>query len=578
MKKTIEDLLVEKGLGAAKVEYATEKKSGSEIEVVFKIDEGPKIRVAEVEFIGSPKLPQSTLREALKENKPHSIFSWIGGKDAYKQGKVAEDLAEIKKKLQEFGYMEAVVGEPRVEEVSRRTFWPFSKKRTMYRLIIPVEAGFRYMVGDIKVEGNKAFRTEGILSRIKFKKGEIYKASIREKSLEDLSELFREYGYLYAQAVPVETLDPKAKVVNVTYQIMEGDICFLHRLDFKGNVFTKDKVIRREIMIREGDVFRFNLFKDSVLRVKQLGLVDLEKDPDIRPSPEDPSQFDVTMPVKELQRNNIQLSAGYSGYDGTFIAASYETVNFLGAGETLNLTAQYGKRIKNYSFGFTEPYLFDRPISAGFNIYDRYLNYYELYNRKGRGVDLTVNARLLGYLRGSLTYGFEYVDILISKLRLYGISRDVRHGPLLHELAVPLDLPLDHRQPADSELRDALFGLPEIRRDLPGGRSPLIQAPAGIHPLPADHPRLLLAFDRLPCRGLLYQAAPGHDDAVLGAVFPRRRAEHPRLRSLHDRPPVPVGNAPGGRKNAGHELRIHLGSRRTDLPDSLPRPGERLGR
>jgi len=430
VKKTIEDLLVEKGLGAAKVEYATEKKSGSEIEVVFKIDEGPKIRVAEVEFIGSPKLPQSTLREALKENKPHSIFSWIGGKDAYKQGKVAEDLAEIKKKLQEFGYMEAVVGEPRVEEVSRRTFWPFSKKRTMYRLIIPVEAGFRYMVGDIKVEGNKAFRTEGILSRIKLKKGEIYKASIREKSLEDLSELFREYGYLYAQAVPVETLDPKAKVVNVTYQIMEGDICFLHRLDFKGNVFTKDKVIRREIMIREGDVFRFNLFKDSVLRVKQLGLVDLEKDPDIRPSPEDPSQFDVTMPVKELQRNNIQLSAGYSGYDGTFIAASYETVNFLGAGETLNLTAQYGKRIKNYSFGFTEPYLFDRPISAGFNIYDRYLNYYELYNRKGRGVDLTVNARLLGYLRGSLTYGFEYVDITVSEsygsykeyLEMYGMG------------------------------------------------------------------------------------------------------------------------------------------------------------
>jgi len=430
VKKTIEDLLAEKGLGAAKVEYETEKKSNSEIEVIFKIDEGPKIRIAEVLFVGSPKLPQSALREALKENKPHSILSWIGGKDAYKQAKIADDLAEVKKALQENGYMEAVVGEPTVEEVTRKTFWPFSRKRTMVRLNIPVEAGFRYMVGDIKVEGNQAFRTEGILSRIKFKKGEIYRASVREKSLEDISELFRDYGYLYAQAYPVETLDPKAKVVNVTYQIAEGEICFLRRLDFTGNLFTKDKVIRREIMLREGDVFRFPLFKDSVLRVKQLGLVDLEKDPDIKPSAEDPNQFDVLMPVKELQRNNIQFSAGYSGYDGTFIAASYETVNFLGAGETLNLTAQYGKRTKNYSFGFTEPYLFDRPVSAGFNIYDRYLNYYELYNRKGRGIDLTMNARLKGYLRGSLTYGFEYVDISVSEsygsykeyLEMYGMG------------------------------------------------------------------------------------------------------------------------------------------------------------
>jgi len=430
VKKTIEDLLAEKGLGAAKVEYETEKKGGGEIEVLFKIDEGPKVRVAEVLFVGSPKLPQSTLREALKENKPHGLLSWIEGKDAYKPAKIADDLAAVKTALQENGYMEAVVGEPNVEEVSRGTIWPFSRKRKMVRLSVPVEAGFRYTVGEVKVEGNKAFRTEGIAARINFKKGDIYRATVREKSLEDLGELFRDYGYLYAQAIPVETLDPKAKVVNVTYQIVEGEMCFLRRLDFKGNIFTKDKVIRREIMLREGDVFRFTMFKDSILRVKQLGLVDMEKDPEIRPSDENPNQFDVTMSVKELQRNNIQFSAGYSGYDGTFIAASYETVNFLGAGETLNLTAQYGKRTKNYSFGFTEPYLFDRPISAGFNIYDRYLNYYDLYNRKGRGVDLTLNARLLGYLRGSITYGFEYVDISVSEsyssykeyLEMYGMG------------------------------------------------------------------------------------------------------------------------------------------------------------
>ncbi len=391
VKKTIEDLLFEKGLGGRQSRIRDHrKKEPSEVEVLFKIDEGPKVRIAEVEFSGSPKLPQSVLREALKENKPHSLLSWVMGKDTYKQGKLADDLAGVKKAFQENGYMEAVIGEPKTDEVVKGTFWPFSKKRKMVRLTIPVEAGFRYKVGEIKVEGNKTFKTSGIMTQIPFKKGEIYNTAVREKSVEDLGELFRNFGYLYAQILPVETLDPKTKVVNVTYQIAEGEICFLRKIDFKGNVFTKDKVIRREILLREGDVFMvFGFFKDSVLRVKQLGLVDLEKDPEIIPDPENPTQFDVTVAVTELQRNNIQFTAGYSGYEGTFVAAGYQTVNFLGAGETLDITAQYGKRIRNYSFGFTEPYLFDRPISAGFNIYDRYLIYYDLYNRKGRGFDVT---------------------------------------------------------------------------------------------------------------------------------------------------------------------------------------------
>jgi outer membrane protein insertion porin family len=144
VKKTIEDLLFEKGLGAAKVEVETSKKGKSEVEILFKIDEGPKVRIAEILFVGSPKLPQSTLREALKENKPHALISWVMGKDTYKQGKLTDDLAAIKTAYNENGYMEATVGQPKVEDVTRKTFWPFSKKQKMVRLSIPVEAGFQY--------------------------------------------------------------------------------------------------------------------------------------------------------------------------------------------------------------------------------------------------------------------------------------------------------------------------------------------------------------------------------------------------------------------------------------------------
>jgi len=161
-----------------------------------------------------------------------------------------------------------------------------------------------------------------------------------------MGEMYRNFAFIYAQIVPVENLDPKNKVVNVTFNINEGEVAFLRRLNFAGNTFTKDKVLRREMMLREGDRFSLAMFKDSILRVKQLGLVDIDKEPDIKPDPENPNQIDVNLNVKELQKNNIQFSAGYSGYEGTFVAFSYSTVNFLGGGETLDLTLQQGKGLK----------------------------------------------------------------------------------------------------------------------------------------------------------------------------------------------------------------------------------------
>ncbi len=409
VRETILNLLLEKGLHAAKVEVETSRRGKNELDVLFKVDEGPKVRVGEVEFVGLAKLPSSIPLEAMKSNRPHGLLTWVAGKDTYKENKLAEDLNLVKKKFQEYGYMEASVGEPRVENVSRKTI--FFRNQPMMKIVIPVKAGYRYLVGDITIEGNKAISSDYLRSLIKLKKDDVYSTKVREKSVESIGEVYRNIGYLYIQVIPVESLDPKNKRVNVTYNIMEGEIAYLHRLDFRGNTYTKDKVIRREMLLREGDRFSLALFKDSILRIKQLGLVDLEKEPDIRPDPEDPTKINATINLKELQRNNIQFTAGYSGYEGMYVALSYSTVNFMGAGENLEITAQYGKRIKNYVFGFSEPYFLDYPITLGFNIYDRYLILPYLYDRKGRGVDLITGARLKGYLRGNLTYSFEKLQI-----------------------------------------------------------------------------------------------------------------------------------------------------------------------
>jgi len=406
---TIEELLLEKGLQSGQVNIKTERKGKNEVEVMFDIDEGPKIRVGSVIFEGKTKIPESILREAMEQNRKHDLISWISGKDVYKQNKLEEDLINIKRKLQEYGFMEATIGEPRVEEITKRTV--LFKKQKMRKIIIPVDAGYRYRVGEVKIEGNKAIATKFLRQLIKFKEGDVYSTKIRESSIEDIGEIYRDGGYLRAQVFPVESLDPKRKYVNVTFNIYEGEVARLHRLEFRGNIYTKDKVIRREFLLREGDIFSLAFFKNSVLRIKQLGLVELEKEPDIRPSPEYPNQMDVTLHVKELQRNNIQFTAGYSGYEGTFIALSYSTVNFLGAGETLEFTVQHGKRVKNYMFGFTEPYFLDYPITLGFNIHDQKIILPGLYNRRGKGADLMIGGRIKGYWRTNLTYRYELVDI-----------------------------------------------------------------------------------------------------------------------------------------------------------------------
>ncbi|UCE40949.1 MAG: outer membrane protein assembly factor BamA [Candidatus Aminicenantes bacterium] len=406
---TIQDLLLEKGLMDGKVDVKTEKKGNNEIEIIFEIDEGPKLRVGEIVFEGRTKLRESTLRGAISENKEHSVFSWITGKDSFKPNKLDEDIANLKTRLQEHGYMEASIGEPRIEDMTKRTI--FFKKQTMKRIVIPVDPGYRYFVGDVQIEGNQIVSSQYLQKLIKLEKGQIYSTKLREDSIEDVREMYSNSGYLGVQIMPVESLDPKRKLVNITFNIHEGDVFYVNRLEIKGNTYTKDRVIRREILLTEGMRFSLAMFKNSILRIRQLGLVDLEEEPDVQPNPDNPNRLDITLRVTELQRNNIQFTAGYSGYEGTFVALSYSTVNFLGAGETLELGVQYGKRVKNYSFGFSEPYVFDLPLTLGFNVYNRFSVYPGLFDQKSRGIDLQANARVFGYWRTGLVYSFQYLEM-----------------------------------------------------------------------------------------------------------------------------------------------------------------------
>jgi outer membrane protein insertion porin family len=293
--------------------------------------------------------------------------------------------------------------------VSKKTI--FGRQQKMFSISIPVELGTRYRVGNVAIEGNKVIRTDFLQSLIGLKKGKVYNIKKRNKFIEAMQKFYGGIGYFYAQVVPSENLDPVKRVADLTVRVQENEIVYLGKLEFTGNTFTKDHVIRREWFLREGRRLNINALEGCIKRMQQLGLVTVEKMPEIKPDPQDPQKINVTAEVKELNRQMINFNVGYSGYEGWFIAAGYSTQNFLGMGESFTLNLQHGTRAKNYQFAFTEPYLFNLPANFGIDVFKTTYQYPYMYTRNGEGFNVSSSARFWTYWGASLVYSMENIEI-----------------------------------------------------------------------------------------------------------------------------------------------------------------------
>jgi len=409
-ERIIKNLLIDKGYSQGEVKITSEPEK-DQIALTIQVDQGHKTKIGDIVFPGIKKnkdISTPFLIKAMKNNQRHSFLSMIGGKDVYNRDKIEEDLEEIKLSLQEKGYLEAKVGSPSFSTFKGRTF--FGSVREMMRISIPVELGPRYTLGDVKVEGNKIVKTAYIKSMIKIKKGKVYNIKKRNKMIENLQKIYGSLGYIYAQISPVDNLDPVKQVADLTLRIHEGEVAYIGKLEFKGNTFTRDHVIRREWFLREGQRFNTNYLETSITRMKQLGLVTIEKMPEIKPDSKDPTKVNITAEVKELNRQMINFNVGYSGYDGWFVALGYSTQNFMGMGESLSLQLQSGTRAKQYQLSFTEPYLFNT-ANLGISVHKTSLDYPYLYTRRGEGFNLSTSFRFWRYFGASLNYSFENVEI-----------------------------------------------------------------------------------------------------------------------------------------------------------------------
>jgi outer membrane protein insertion porin family len=412
VEKIIKEMLQDKGFNQGKVEITAKEEPGKQqIALTIHVIRGPKTRIGNIAFPGldTQKVSPGFLRRGMKHNKPHGILSFLGGKDVYKKEKIAEDLEEIKLRLQQKGYLEAKVGSPIVSIVRKHTV--MGKVQKMMLIEIPVDTGPQYRVGNVRIEGNNVIKSNFLKRMVTLNKGDIYNIKKREKIRENLRDIYGSLGYIFCQVVPTENLDPVKKVADLTLKIHEGDVAYVGNLDFTGNTFTKDYVLRREWLLKEGSRLNMNALKACITRIRQLGLVDIAKIPEFKQDPNDPQKMDIAIEVKELNRQSINSNVGYSGYEGLFVGFGYSTRNFLGRGETLALTLQTGTRSKQYRLAFTEPYLFNLPASLGFSVHKTDVEYPGIFTRKGEGFSISTSGRIGRFYGASLSYSFENVKV-----------------------------------------------------------------------------------------------------------------------------------------------------------------------
>jgi outer membrane protein insertion porin family len=447
----LKEFLSERGRQYATVEPQIEQIPPSSLALTFNVNEGPKVKVGTITITGNHAYSQRWVIEAMKNlhpyGIPHSIiFEGIFAK-TYDSAKLDEDGERIRMAYTDHGYFQAKALEPTVNIVPRGgKGWriPIFKMETpgiFADIKQPVEEGRLYHLHAMKFEGVKLFKTPEALMRPLFGMGpgDVFQTDKLRKGIENLRTLYGKFGYIDFSPEPQFDFIPNTDQVDLTITADEGKQFFVRRIDFSGNTTTRDKVIRREILLDEGDMFNSSLWDLSILRLNQLGYFEVLKKEDAADIHENigSNTVDITLKVRERGKNQIGLNGGVSGIAGSFIGFNYSTNNFLGLGETLSLGAQIGTRQRNITFGFTEPYLLDHPIQTGFTIYlNRFdfnqgreasilagQNLIPLYNQLGsqnllnyvqnsHGFNVFASYQLhRSFWRSGITYGYDVSNI-----------------------------------------------------------------------------------------------------------------------------------------------------------------------
>ncbi|MDL2717581.1 MAG: outer membrane protein assembly factor BamA [Acidobacteriota bacterium] len=395
-KTVLLDAYKAEGFRSVAIDASTENVSEMQRRIVFLIDEGDKMLIESIVFSGNTVFGQTKLRYAIKKTKQAHWWRFFDSKSTFNQAGYEEDVETLRKVYQDAGYKDVVIKDPVLDVfVTNPAEKRPEKIKRRVRITIPIVEGEKFFFGKVTVEGSVVFRPDQLERFFGYRAGKPMSRAVIAEGMKAIDATYRSRGYIYVFMNPENTEKPN-HVVDVVVKVTEGDQYRLGRIEFTGNKTTRDKVLRRELQVFEGDIMDMETFKKSLFKVTQLGYFKIEEDPDFRVNPEKKT-VDVSIKGTDTNRNEVQFGAGYSQLDGLFGQFQFNTRNFLGRGDNLGIQFQRGNRSNFFDVSFAEPWFLDQRMSIGGSIFNRTLDYSDVaggLDQKSKGLSLSLGYGL----------------------------------------------------------------------------------------------------------------------------------------------------------------------------------------
>ncbi|MEH6715732.1 outer membrane protein assembly factor BamA [Parasphingorhabdus flavimaris] len=406
------ELYKRKGRFAANVEPKMVQLDQNRVDIVFEINEGPKSKVQQINIIGNEEFSDGKLRGEMV-TKQSRFYRFFSSSDTYDPDRLAFDQQKLRQFYLTEGYADFRV----ISAIAELT----PDKRD-FIITYVVEEGDRYQFGEVSVESDiRDFTPEFLTPQLPMKTGDFYNAKQVEDTVERLSETAGLFGYAFADVRPEFTRNKDTLTMDILFQVAESDRVYVERIDINGNTLTQDKVVRREFRLNEGDAFNSFQVKRSANRIKSLGFFQDELEIEQRQGSA-PDRIILEANVEERATGELQLSAGFSSVENFILQASIRQRNFRGKGQELRASASYSSYSQSIELGFTEPYLFDRNIAVGADIFRRDTNSFNFVNNNREttfeqlttGFQIRAGVPITEYLSASLRYGLSHDDVTLE--------------------------------------------------------------------------------------------------------------------------------------------------------------------
>ncbi|WPU64681.1 outer membrane protein assembly factor BamA [Peredibacter starrii] len=407
----------EKGYFLALASYTINDAQNGSVEVKFKIKEWDKVRVKKITFLGNKDIKDDELKNFM-QTREESYFSFLSGSGNFKEINFQTDVERLKYYYKTRGYLQINIQNPEVT-ASEDKKWIF--------ITVRMQEGPQFSVNNISFNGELLFTEEEMMQKLKLKSGDIYNEENLRQDIQTLTEMYQDKGYAFANVLRTLEVVPGENKVDVVFSFEKGVIAYFGKITMKGNTKTRDKVIRRELRIHEGEMYSGSKLRISKENVNRLGFFQQESvifNTITRKGTD--NVLDVEVSIKERPTGQISLGAGYSTATKGFVQASVAQNNFRGLGQNINMNLSYSNRQQIYNVGFTEPYLFDTKWTAGADYYQTVSYFIRSFVYKKHGGDVRVGHPIFEYTRLFLTYRYEdnRVDDVINE----GIDPKVENG------------------------------------------------------------------------------------------------------------------------------------------------------